>query len=142
MTSRLAVIALLCLSGAASANRLPTAFHRKRKRPIAVPRVAKKLDLQRARSAYTAGTKAYAAGRYDDAIRSFRLAYKVSGQPALLYNLSVAYERKGQLQGAIVFLEHFVRHKRKTYTRHHPDIKRLRERLAALRARHKKRPRR
>lgn len=42
---------------------------------------------------FDAGAEAYAAGRYDEALRNFVRAYELSGRPELHYNIALAHDR-------------------------------------------------
>jgi tetratricopeptide (TPR) repeat protein len=57
---------------------------------------------------YEAGAQHYARGRYVEAIREFEEAYRLSSAAALLYNISQAYERLGDLVRAREYLQRYL----------------------------------
>lgn len=64
---------------------------------------AQQKDVE-ARMAYAEGRDAYRAGNYARALEKFRLSYTLSGQPALLYNISTALQalnRPGEAADAL-----------------------------------------
>jgi hypothetical protein len=54
------------------------------------------------------GLAAYQAGRYDEAIESFRAAKAMKSDPKLLYNIGRCYEKLGRLDDAIAAYQEFV----------------------------------
>jgi len=48
---------------------------------------------QAARAKFEAGKRAFAEGRYEDALIAFRWSYQLSARPQLQYNLGLAYDR-------------------------------------------------
>lgn len=52
-------------------------------------------DDARARELYDNGAILYEEGRYEDAVAAFSEAYRLSGRPALLFNIANAQERLG-----------------------------------------------
>lgn len=60
-----------------------------------------------ARSLYQNGAVAFSAGRYAEAVRAFRESHAISHAPELLFNLGLAQERAGDVQGAIESLTDF-----------------------------------
>ena len=64
----------------------------------------------RARRLYREGDRAYAEGRYEDAVDKFDAAYRLSQRPLLLYNLGNAYERLGRFDDAIRALRRYLPH--------------------------------
>ncbi len=70
-------------------------------------KVSKKDDLH-ARRLYKKGDRAYAEGRYADAVTAFEEAYALSGRPLLLFNLGNAYERLERYQDAAEALDRYL----------------------------------
>jgi tetratricopeptide (TPR) repeat protein len=62
-------------------------------------------DLQRADELFLNGRTLYQDGSYDGAITSFKSAYELSGDPVLLYNIALAYDRVDAFDDAIEYLE-------------------------------------
>jgi len=65
-------------------------------------------DIEAAKVHYQSGAKYYEAGAYDEAIREFHEAYRLSKAPALLYNLSQAYDKKGDYANARDNLKRYI----------------------------------
>src|SRR5262245_35499185 len=61
-----------------------------------------------AKAHYKNGEQFYLRGRYQEAIDEFQQAYKLSKAPALLYNISQAYERLGDLPKARGYLKQYI----------------------------------
>jgi tetratricopeptide (TPR) repeat protein len=76
---------------------LPTAVH-------AGPSPA---DIERARELYDNGRTLYEEGSWDGAILAFEAAFELSADINLLYNISLAYDRKGDYQQAIAYLDRY-----------------------------------
>lgn len=53
------------------------------------------VEVDRARRHFQAGSAYFEEGKFDDAVREFRIAYGLSHRPELLYNVAKAYLRKG-----------------------------------------------
>jgi len=70
-------------------------------------KVSKKDDAH-ARRLYKKGDRAYAEGRYEDAVAAFEKAYALSGRSLLLFNLGNAYERLQRYQDAADALERYL----------------------------------
>jgi tetratricopeptide (TPR) repeat protein len=87
----------------------------------AVPTIARAQDNDQATQddqadkLYQEGLKHYNLAEYDDAIESFKAAYKISNAAGLLYNIAQAYRLKGDCQNALTFY--------KNYLRNQPDAK-------------------
>jgi tetratricopeptide (TPR) repeat protein len=69
---------------------------------------------ERAKQLYREGEKAYRVGKFKDAVAKFEEAYELSGLPAILYNIGLAYTRAydvtndvGDLRQAIAILQNF-----------------------------------
>lgn len=65
-------------------------------------------DEDRARRHFDSGAAYYESGDYEDALREWQRAYELSGRPALLYNLYLAYQGLADLDNALVHLERFL----------------------------------
>lgn len=65
-------------------------------------------DLPRARVLDREGAKAYAEGRYNDAVRYFEEAYRLGGPPFELWNLAKCYLRLDQPEHAAELLERYL----------------------------------
>ncbi len=65
-------------------------------------------DETEARALFAAGSSAFDAGRFGDALRDFARAYALSDRPAFLYNIAIAYEHLGRMQLA---LEHYTKYR-------------------------------
>ena len=70
-------------------------------------KVDKKADAH-ARKLYKKGDRAYAEGRYEDAVAAFERAYRLSGRSLLLFNLGNAYERLGRYGEAAEALDRYL----------------------------------
>jgi tetratricopeptide (TPR) repeat protein len=84
-------------------------------------------DDERARTHFEAGRSYYEQARYDDSAREFQEAFALSGRPALLLNLSQAYERGLHFDAAIAELQHYLQ-----LVPDAPDRKTHEERIARL----------
>ena len=62
-------------------------------------------DLTRADDLFENGRALYQDGSYDGAIAAFKSAYELSGDPVLLYNIALAYDRMDSFDEAIEYLE-------------------------------------
>ena len=85
------------------------------------------VDGDRARALYVTGTAAFDAGRYDDALQSFRSAYLLSRAAGLLFNMGVALERSGKPHEAAEELRAYLR-----ATPASPDLTRIEARIRGL----------
>lgn len=65
-------------------------------------------DTEAARIHYKAGEQYYLRGHYTQAIGEFKEAYRLSKASALLYNISQAYERSGDLVNARDYLKRYM----------------------------------
>jgi tetratricopeptide (TPR) repeat protein len=63
---------------------------------------------QQARIYFEAGRLHYDQGRFDEAAREFTLAYELSGNPALLYNIFLAHRDATRLEQAVEALEGYL----------------------------------
>lgn len=77
---------------------------------LSAPSVAapSKRDLARARALDKEGGKAYAEGRYRDAIKAFEQAYKLGGPAFELWNAAKCYVRLDELDKAGEMLERYL----------------------------------
>ncbi len=64
-------------------------------------------DDARARELYENGAILYEEGRYEDAVIAFEEAYRLSGRPALLFNIANALERTGRWDEALDVLSRY-----------------------------------
>jgi len=65
-------------------------------------------DEQRARDHFNAGTSYYEESRFDDAVREFKEAYRLSHHSVLLINIARAYEHALQFDEAIVHYQQYL----------------------------------
>jgi tetratricopeptide (TPR) repeat protein len=68
----------------------------------------KDADIEAAKTFFQAGKQYYDRGHYNEAITQFREAYRLSNASALLYNISQAYERMGDLPRAREYLQKYI----------------------------------
>ena len=61
-----------------------------------------------ARIHFQAGTSYYETGDYELALREFNRSYELSGRPELQYNISLTYEKLGDLEAAIQALDKYL----------------------------------
>ncbi|MBN1656297.1 MAG: tetratricopeptide repeat protein [Deltaproteobacteria bacterium] len=61
-----------------------------------------------ARIHFQAGTSYYETGDYELALREFNRSYELSGRPELQYNISLTYEKLGDLEAAIEALQKYL----------------------------------
>ncbi len=69
---------------------------------------AQQSDDERARMHFQSGLSYYEQARYEDAAKEFSEAYELSQRPALLLNLSQAYERDLKFAEAIAELDRYL----------------------------------
>src|SRR5215468_1047360 len=65
-------------------------------------------DLARARALDKAGTEAFRAGRYDQAIASYQAAYALAPRAGGLFNIGRAYHKKGDAQHALEYYRRYL----------------------------------
>lgn len=70
---------------------------------------AQPADLSDAATAYRAGEKAMAAGRFEDAVRSYGAAYEISKDPVLFFKLGSALDKAGKCSPAITYYQRYLR---------------------------------
>jgi hypothetical protein len=75
---------------------------------VALPLAAQAGDGDGAREKFLRGQRAYQQGDYDQAIAEWRGAYELDARPLILYNLSQAHERAGNLPEAVEALDRYV----------------------------------
>jgi tetratricopeptide (TPR) repeat protein len=63
---------------------------------------------ERARELYLRGDRLYAEGSYDEAIVALKDAYQLSARAPLLYDIANAYERLGQYEEALHYLNQYA----------------------------------
>ncbi|HJK90869.1 MAG TPA: tetratricopeptide repeat protein [Polyangiaceae bacterium LLY-WYZ-15_(1-7)] len=76
-----------------------------------VPAAAQDLDEsldEEARAIFQAGRTAYDAARYEDALRHFQHAYRLSTRPELLYNVALAADRLRRDEEALDAFEKYL----------------------------------
>jgi len=69
-------------------------------------------DVEKAKTLFNAGAKAYTNGRYVVAIESFREAYAAAPRPAILFSLAQAYRRQFAVDGDVDKLEQAIKNYR------------------------------
>lgn len=89
---RAAVVAFVCVMALSTAARAQT---------------ASELD-QRARLHFQSGSSYFDVGEYENALREFEQAYRLSNRAALLYNIGLTHERLGNLREAADALRRYV----------------------------------
>ncbi|HEY1811182.1 MAG TPA: hypothetical protein VGG74_02440 [Kofleriaceae bacterium] len=65
-------------------------------------------DKQASLAHYAAGKAAYTAGRFDDAVAEFQLAYGEDAAPEYLQDLAQAYRHLGRCPDALAYLERYL----------------------------------
>ena len=76
-------------------------------------------DLDRAKSLYSEGRDRYLRGNWGGAIVAFEYSYELSGDPNLLYNISLCYDRLSAFEQAIEYLKYY---RELAPPAEHPDI--------------------
>lgn len=64
-------------------------------------------DIDEAKRLFDKGWALYKEKSYEPAIAAFRRAFALSGEPNCLFNISLAYDKLNDLEGAIEYLEYF-----------------------------------
>lgn len=92
-------------------------------------------EEERAKAHFLAGQSYYDQASYNDALREFGEAYRISRRPALLYNIARCHEALGELSDAVMMLEHYLAEEPTTSDRPAIEtrIRNLKERQAAAR---------
>jgi tetratricopeptide (TPR) repeat protein len=68
-------------------------------------------DQEAAKAHFMAGSAYYEQANYNDAVKEFTEAYRLSQRPDLLYNIALAYERLEKWDDAIEALQKYLRDK-------------------------------
>jgi len=74
----------------------------------AKPKGKAKKRAKKAKRLDRLGKKAYAEGRYDDAVAAFEAAHKLVPEPRFLFNLARCWERKGDPVKAVDYVERYL----------------------------------
>jgi tetratricopeptide (TPR) repeat protein len=85
-------------------------------------------NVSAARDHFRRGTVAFREGRHLEAAQEFESAYRIVGDPVLLFNIGQAYEKAGQVSRAIVNYEAYVQRARNA-----EDLGRVQAHVAELR---------
>jgi tetratricopeptide (TPR) repeat protein len=95
-----------------------------------VARAQNDLD-EKARAHFEAGSSYYEEGDYEQAMREFQRAYDLSKRPTLQYNISLTYEKLGDLANAVGSLEKYLNQEKKIANRSTLELRleNLRKRL-------------
>lgn len=96
---------------------------------VAVAQESNDEDQERAKVLFAQGQQLYDQGRYEEAVDALELAYKLSGKPRLLFNLTAPLERLGRWTEALDAMERYQPHA-KDY-----EVEEVERRLETLRAR-------
>jgi|GEM_PF-3002709 len=107
-----ALVVLMLLFGTASAQRSA--------QPLAD-------DIEAAKAHFAAGSAYYEQANYQDALKEFNEALRLSKRNDLLYNIALCLERLNQLDGAISALQRYLREKPNA-----PDRNLIQTRIKAL----------
>jgi tetratricopeptide (TPR) repeat protein len=65
-------------------------------------------DVEAAKAHFAAGSAYYEQANYQDAVKEFNEAYRLSHRSDLLYNIALCYERLAQYDNAIKALEQYL----------------------------------
>src|SRR5436305_12400446 len=68
-------------------------------------------DADKAREHYSVALRAYDAGKYDEAIAEFEVAYRYKDAPGLLYNIAQAYRLSNRPEEALRFYRTYLERK-------------------------------
>jgi tetratricopeptide (TPR) repeat protein len=99
---------------------------------LAAPVAQAQSDLdEKARTHFQAGSSFYDEGNYEQALSEFQSAYQLSKRPELQYNISLTYEKLGDLNNAIIALERYLNEGKEISNRTTLEVRRenLRKRL-------------
>src|SRR3954447_23318990 len=77
----------------------------------AAAEVPTQADEEAAKAHFMAGSAYYEQANYDDAVKEFNEAHRLSQRPDLLYNIALAYERLERWDEAIASLNRYLRDK-------------------------------
>lgn len=75
---------------------------------VASPARAMTEEEERAKAHFLAGQSYYDQASYNDALREFNEAYRISKRPALLYNIARCFEALEQFPDAVKMLERYL----------------------------------
>lgn len=70
--------------------------------------LAQTLNIDAAKGHFAAGKAYYEESRWDEALREFREAYRLSRRPALLFNIGICHEKLLRYQEAIDALKQYL----------------------------------
>lgn len=86
---------------------------------------------EKAKTHFQAGSSFYDEGNYEQALSEFQSAYDLSKRPELQYNISLTYEKLGDLNNAIAALEKYLDEGKEISNRPTLEVRRenLRKRL-------------
>jgi tetratricopeptide (TPR) repeat protein len=79
--------------------------------PAATATAPTQADEDAAKAHFLAGSAYYEQADYNDAVKEFNEAHRLSRRPDLLYNISVCYERLGRWDDAIASLKQYLTEK-------------------------------
>lgn len=65
-------------------------------------------DLAAAKQAFLEGKELHAAGKLDEAVEKFKLSYRLSKRPQLLYNIALTLEELGNAELAIFYYKKYL----------------------------------
>lgn len=85
------------------------------------------MEGEEAKSHFRIGGTLYNEGRFNEAAEEFRKAYELSGKPALLFNMYIAYRDAGRTEQAVEALRSYLDQAEAV-----PDRRQLRTRLEAM----------
>jgi tetratricopeptide (TPR) repeat protein len=88
-------------------------------------------DLELAKRHFELGKTYYAQAAYKRALEAFQESHKLSGKPALLFNIGKCHEALGNLKEAITFYRQYLDATGKKDTNTEARIKNLESRIAA-----------
>ena len=75
--------------------------------------------IEAAKTAFAAGTRAYAEGDFETALERFRRAYELTGSPDLLYNIATVSDRMRRDQEALEAYEGYLEARPDSVDREH-----------------------
>src|SRR5262245_34932208 len=75
---------------------------------LAAPAAADPSDDEAARNHFLSGTSYYDEARYEDALREFNEALRLSKRPALLFNIAACHERMARWTEAVAALKAYL----------------------------------
>ena len=99
----------LALLGARAHAQPENAPEREAAEPPSPAATAPATSKAQARRHYAAGVESYEAGQFKDAIDHFLEANRLAPSPALSFNIARAYEKLGDIAGALAFYRDYLR---------------------------------